>query len=278
MRSREASRHEPNVSMKPPEREQIQRRLESLERRRKAEKAREKAESDLDRQLREAAEALSKAQGENKEAEQKRASRYLRGAAEALSELNSQTLSESEKRALLDELRRLKSKIEQGTQSEEDAARLREFEQRARGRARSKESSGAPGDDSGVSVEGNPEEPEARPGSGVGESEAIGQIGTGQSPGSGHDPDLLAESGARPAQKAPTQNVTAHAVDQGGPSETEAVRRAARVGFTNPTYGRLYLDYKAANEEVLARDRVPDGYKARVLRYFDLIEPTSRPK
>jgi len=257
------------------EKEEIERRLATLDRRKRTAEETQKVESELDKQLREAAEALSEqAQGEEQAAKE-RAQRYAKGASESLRQLQNKTLTDAEKQALLTELRRMKQRLgEGGPEAEKARAALRAFQERAgQGQTGASKAEGAPG--------AKPASSAGRKGETAGQgaegdaAEAMDSPGERSSqPGGGHDENLGQEE---PAPRMATGlDVTAAAQNLEGESDAEVVERAARRGFTSPGYRRLYLEYRAIDEEVLARDQVPPGYASRVLRYFELIEPGAR--
>jgi hypothetical protein len=199
-----------------------------------------------------------------------------------VSSLAPKVLTEDEKRALLRELERQRERLQSdGPDGEAARAELRAFEERAKGRAMSAakrrrdrsqssdaqssdaQSSDAQGDEAGPPAAGPPEGVRVVPGA---------RSGQAVEAGSGHDEEPLGETPRVPKPRE-FETVAAYAPDQGGPSEAEIVRRAARQGFVEPAYRRMYLEYESVEEAVLARDHVPEGYRTRVLRYFDLIGP-----
>jgi hypothetical protein len=269
------------------ERAEVDRRLATLNRRRKAEAESQKAESELDRKLAEAARALSeetRREGEKGGANRKRAQRYVDGAREQLRELEKKSLTDAEKELLLRELTKMKERLREGGPAAEEArASLRAFEERARRvpragsgsgeRSESGEPSGAP---AGSATEASGSETSGSEGAKLGDSGKRGpsELGPAGRPGSLHDPNLTQAEAGGPEMSA-ALDVAALAQDLPGESEAEVFERAARRGFASPNYRRLYLEYRAIEEEVLARDHVPPGYASRVLRYFDLIEPSA---
>jgi hypothetical protein len=59
-----------------------------------------------------------------------------------------------------------------------------------------------------------------------------------------------------------------------GDSSSKVIEQAARRGFRRGAYGRLYGDYRQVVEADLSAEAVPPIARARVRRYFELIEPT----
>jgi hypothetical protein len=71
-----------------------------------------------------------------------------------------------------------------------------------------------------------------------------------------------------------TQDVQAQAVDtQEGPSNSEVILSAAERGFKGKPYKKVYTDYRTVAEQQINKDKIPDGYRFYVHRYFQLIRP-----
>jgi hypothetical protein len=89
--------------------------------------------------------------------------------------------------------------------------------------------------------------------------------------GSGRGGDV---AGNRTDPKMGTQDVQAQAVDtQEGPSNSEVILSAAERGFKGKPYKKVYTDYRTVAEQQINKDKVPDGYRFYVHRYFQLIRP-----
>ena len=60
-----------------------------------------------------------------------------------------------------------------------------------------------------------------------------------------------------------------------GSSRRETILTSAKKGFASASYKRVYGDYKKVVEEVMTQEKVPQGYKYYVKRYFQRIKPHS---
>ncbi len=113
-------------------------------------------------------------------------------------------------------------------------------------------------------------------GQGAGQGEGQGQGGQGTDPGgkgvgSGHDGNV---AGKRTDPKMETQDVQAQGLDTGdGPSNSEVILAAAERGFKGGGYKKVFTQYKTVAEEQINKEKVPDGYRFYVHRYFQLIRP-----
>jgi hypothetical protein len=118
---------------------------------------------------------------------------------------------------------------------------------------------------------------------GEGQGQGQGQQGEGQ--GNGGQGDQPGGKGAgtgsggevggkRTDPKMGTQDVHAQAVDtQEGPSNSEVILSAAERGFKGKPYKRVFTQYQTVAEQQINKDKVPDGYRFYVHRYFQLIRP-----
>lgn len=89
--------------------------------------------------------------------------------------------------------------------------------------------------------------------------------------GSGHDPNL---KGDRTDPKMGTQDVQAQGADTGqGPSPSQVILAAAERGFKGSPYKKVFTDYRTVAEQQINKDKIPDGYRFYVQRYFQLIRP-----
>jgi hypothetical protein len=91
---------------------------------------------------------------------------------------------------------------------------------------------------------------------------------TGQ--GDDHDPLAL---GPKTPRRGGTHEERLAGAHGDGESRRQTIRAAARRGFAARGYVRVYADYRAVVEEALASERVPQGYRTAVKRYFGLIHP-----
>ena len=60
---------------------------------------------------------------------------------------------------------------------------------------------------------------------------------------------------------------------KGGESVKETILSAADKGFSSTSYKKVYADYQKIVEEVMSQEKVPQGYKYYVKRYFQRIKP-----
>ena len=60
-----------------------------------------------------------------------------------------------------------------------------------------------------------------------------------------------------------------------GNSRRETILTSAKKGFASTGYKRVYAEYKKVVEEVMTQEKVPQGYKYYVKRYFQRIKPHS---
>lgn len=247
--------------------ERTERKLERLDRRKKQE---QEALSELDRALAKAAEELAELQNGS----QKKSSDFLDQAARSMNQEAERRLTDEEKKELLDQIERLKERLRQQQKDKKLQERLREFQQKARGRRGQKGSPQGrpktipipqPGDSQNA---GGPTGTEGK----KGESGPASQQASGQQPGDAHDPQLTGEQDQR--LDAEAKNASAAARDTGeGQTESETIASAAQEGFAAGHYEDLYTEYKTVFEEVMERESIPQGRKRHVERYFELIRP-----
>ncbi|OQX66896.1 MAG: hypothetical protein B6A08_18210, partial [Sorangiineae bacterium NIC37A_2] len=228
--------------------------------------------SELDRQLAEAMRELQQ--------DRESAARKFAEASETMGKLAQRELTDDQKRELLEALRKMKEKLQDKSRPKEEQQALDEFRKRARGQGdESSEEEGRQGQGEEqasltVSLEVAPESALGQGSEGgPGERSAEGnKSGSGTQPGKEHSPELEgAATAALPTQGGDRVSV-APSQEEGG-DQARAVAGAARRGFTSAEYRALFQEYDSAREEALERDRVPSGYRTRVLRYFELIRP-----
>ncbi len=104
-----------------------------------------------------------------------------------------------------------------------------------------------------------------------------GQLGQGQKPGGNqwgdeHDPNLTGDPTKLDARLRDEQLTGKHGE---GPSRRETILTSAKKGFASTSYRKVYADYKKIVEEVMTQEKVPQGYKYYVKRYFQRIKPHS---
>lgn len=259
---------------------ETERRLEKLDRQKKRTESAQKSLSELDQQLAEAARQLQE--------ERKKSGEFLDKAADTMQEGNQRQLSDDEKKELIKQLEALKERLRRQNEEGNQAERLREFLERARGQKGSAKPGGQKPDGDGkpqpgqarLSPGGQPVPvPGEGPGQGKGKGEGEGEgdsPGTGKEPGKAHDPNLSGDE-SRLAD-AGTVDTTAVAQDSGqGQSASETILGVAEEGFASSAYDKLYREYQTVAEEVMEKDEVPVGRRAHVLRYFELIRPRGAP-
>jgi hypothetical protein len=270
----------------PPEAAQAdqKRRLDHLDRERSEAAGAQQQLSQLDRDLAKAAQDLMREMGKSADS--------LRSGAEDMNRMARKQMSERDKQALKQKLEELKELLRQGGPGrEEHLRRLRQFAERARGKA---------GDGSGNEPQGGGNGPGGKgqrqltlgPG---GQSIPIpmpeqsrgpaGRAGAGDGPGKGESGSKDWGTGSDPKLqgdpsdlKHETEDVSAAAVDTGqGSSTSEVVYGAAERGFTGARYKNVYTQYRTVAEDVLEQENIPAGYEFYVRRYFQLIRPRTTP-
>lgn len=81
-------------------------------------------------------------------------------------------------------------------------------------------------------------------------------------------------AGQKTNPKVGTQDVQATGIDSGqGPGNSEVILSAAERGFKGKPYKKVYTDYRTVAEQQINKDKIPDGYRFYVQRYFQLIRP-----
>ncbi len=71
-----------------------------------------------------------------------------------------------------------------------------------------------------------------------------------------------------------TIDVQAEGLDTGkGPSNAEVILGAADRGFRGKAYRKVFKQYQTVAEEQVEREKIPDGMRFYVRRYFQLIRP-----
>lgn len=244
-----------------------ERELERLERdRQEMQQARRRKLERLHRNLQKTAENLRNRRPE--------ASRSLRDAARDAAEIEdeirkieNQKKQRSQLADLKDALRRAKPRRGQGLAR---AQRLRDFQERAGGGQGTREA-WRPGQRPGLREGGR--QGQGQTGQG---HEGQGHHGQGQQPGDsygdGHDPNLMGDPTARYGK---TVEQRLRGAPGQGPSRRETILTAAKRGFATTSYKKVYAEYQKIVEEVMNAEKVPQGYKYYVKRYFQRIKPYS---
>jgi hypothetical protein len=95
--------------------------------------------------------------------------------------------------------------------------------------------------------------------------------GSDAAPGTLHDPG---SAGAARALAATAIDVRARGADtRRGKSRREVIRAAAERGFRSARYHDAFVEYRTVAQDRLDHDRIPDGQRFYVRRYFELIRP-----
>jgi hypothetical protein len=135
------------------------------------------------------------------------------------------------------------------------------------------------GEPSDTGVEANGAEASASgqaEGAGEGPSAAPGQSAEG-APGAGEG--IGSEPGSQAlGRPAPTPAARGHEREArlrggSGPTRSQVIESAAKRGFAQGSYVRVFSDYHAAVEDALEASAVPEGRRYVVRRYFQLIRP-----
>jgi hypothetical protein len=258
---------EPSLLARPPPRQ-----LESL--RRNAPQAASRSLAALSRELSRAGEALRQDQDQA-------AAEALQQGAEQLDELARQQQDQTEQRALAETVAQLRELLQRRAQQQQQTrtpqteprkggapdpttdseGRRERFVERARGQA----SDG--GSERGRSASVTATTGPAQPGQGA---PRIEQTFQSSDPGSQHD---STKSPTPSRARSGYQDQVLRGVALAGPSRSQLIHAAAGSGFADVRYRKVYGDYRAHAEAVLARDQVPPGQRFHVRRYFELVRP-----
>ncbi len=111
-------------------------------------------------------------------------------------------------------------------------------------------------------------------GSGQGPGDQPGGDGSGQGgkeAGSGSGGPI---AGDKTDPKMGTVDVEQQGLDAGnGPTNSKVIQGAAEKGFRGADYKKVFTDYRTVAEENIDKEKIPDGYRFYVQRYFQLIRP-----
>ncbi len=261
--------------------------------------------SRLDRQLGKAAADLLRDLGMSAE--------ELEDLAEELNRLEQEELSEKEKDELRQRMEELRELIrQQGQGGKKLQQRLKRFMQRAggkgqgggkkkkRGQGKGDQGEGSEGDDGDLRPgQGNDGEGEGEGegngglrlgqggkripieipggGSGEGEGEGAGQEPGGEGKGEGGKSwgkGTAEKLGQSSSIDGKTVDVRAEGLDdKGGPTNAEVILGAADRGFAGKPYKKVFKQYRTVAEEQIDKEKIPDGMRFYVRRYFQLIRP-----
>ncbi|MBL8742229.1 MAG: hypothetical protein JNK04_14070 [Myxococcales bacterium] len=109
-----------------------------------------------------------------------------------------------------------------------------------------------------------------------------GQGGPGDKPGDGSGnggKDAGTGAGGPVAGDPTTGKVGTNNVNQEGletnqgPTDSQIISAAAEKGFRGHAYEKTFRDYRTHAEENINKEDIPDGYRAYIRRYFQLIRP-----
>src|SRR5262249_28824150 len=91
--------------------------------------------------------------------------------------------------------------------------------------------------------------------------------------GTEHDPNLMDD----PTRLAQSKFTDDQLNGKQGPglSRRETILTSAQKGFAQTSYRKVYTEYRKVIEEVMNQEKVPQGYKYYVKRYFQRIKPHS---
>jgi hypothetical protein len=255
--------------------EKKKRELDQLERdqKDKQEKQANKKERKLDRlnrDMKRGAENLKNQKSQEAKNDMKEASKDAKGVEDEVRKLENQKRAQSQLGDLKDSLRRAKAKNGKGQGGQgkggQRLARIKEWEQRAGG------------------GQGNPQAWKSGQGKeqglgkgGQGQGQEKGEKGQGgdQGQGIGDQADPSSLNGDPTKLSGAKKDEKLEGAQGRGPSKRETILTAAQKGFASRGYKQVYADYKKVVEETMSAEKVPQGYKYYVKRYFQRIKPHS---
>jgi hypothetical protein len=232
-----------------------ERELEELKREKeqKKEAQRKRSLERLSRNMKKSAESLkNKNQDKQEQAKNmKDVADETRKVNDDVRKINNQKKVQSQLGDLKEAIRRAKPK-KGGGKGKGFAQRMQDFKKRAGG------GQGNPNawKQQGQGGKGNgKDDPNGKPGDGIGDSS---------------DPNLMGDATDLAAKK---KDEDVNGVHGKGPSRRETIITAAKKGFATTSYKKVYADYRKLVEEVMSTEKVPQGYKYYVKRYFQGIKP-----
>ncbi len=255
--------------------EKKKRELDQLERdqKDKQEKQANKKERKLDklnRDMKRGAENLKNRKSEQAQQDMKDAAKDAKGIEDEVRKVENQKRAESQLGDLKDSLRRAKAKNQKGQdgkkgQKGQRLARIKEWEGRAAGGQGNPQAwKSGQGKEQGLGQGQQGQGQKGEKGQGGGQGEGIGD----QADPSSLNGDPTKMSGAKKDEKL-------EGAQGRGPSKRETILTAAQKGFASRGYKQVYADYKKVVEETMSAEKVPQGYKYYVKRYFQRIKPHS---
>ncbi len=253
-----------------------QRELEKLERDKKDE-----AENQPKRQLERLSRDMKKSAESLRQKNQKESAENMKNTAQDSQKMQNELKKHENQQKVQSKLGDLKEAIRrakprkgngQGKSEQARSQRIKEWEQRAGGgRGNPQAWRQSPGQgQQGQGPQGQqPGQPGQQGQSGL--DHHGGELG-GQSWGDEHDSNLTGD----PTQahgKTVDEQLTG--VQGKGESRRQTVLTAAKKGFATTQYKNVYTSYQKIVEEVMNAEKVPQGYKYYVKRYFQRIKPHS---
>ncbi len=273
------------------------RELERLDREAKQKENALRRLNKLDRDLAKAAADLMRELGASAE--------DMQQVAEDIERLQQEQMSDKEKEELRKRIEEMRDLIrQQGQGGEQMRQRLQRFLKRARGGSQQgggKQGEGKDGQGQrpGDGKDGQDGQGKDGQGKGMGEGKGAGEGlvfgpggqpipvdmpgGSGEQPGgegdgkggqtygSGKGGDPKGEHSDIDGQNV---DVRADAIDtQQGPTNAEVILSAADRGFTGKPYKQVYKEYRTVAEDQIDTEKIPDGMRFYVRRYFQLIRP-----
>ncbi len=252
--------------------EKERRELERLERDKK--EASDKPRRQLDRLTRSMKSAAESLKQKNEEQKKEQAGKQLRQGAEDLKragqkmkQMQNQKRVASQLQDLKDAIRRAKPQrggSQQKMSQRERMARITEWEQRAAGRLGNPQAWRQTQGQDGQQGKGQP-----------GQQDQTGNQGdqTGRRWGTEHDENLMDDP--TKMANAKFENDQLKGAQGQGPSRRQTILTSAQKGFAQTSYRQVYTEYRKVVEEVMSQEKVPQGYKYYVKRYFQRIKPHS---
>jgi len=218
----------------------------------------------LSRNMKNAAENMKEKNKNNSSQQIKNTGEDLKRITQKMKNQQNQKRVQSQMRDLKDAISRAKPRKGNGKKSMSEAMReqrIQEWERRAGG------------------LRGNPGA-WRQTGEGQGQNGQNGQNGNGQNGqqvgerwGTEHDPNLTDDPTRMANPKFADDQLKGR--EGQGASRRETILSSAQKGFAQTSYRKVYADYKKVVEEVINQEKVPQGYKYYVKRYFQRIKPHS---
>jgi hypothetical protein len=233
-----------------------ERELEQLKRDReeKKEQAKKRSLDRLQRNMKQAASEMKKQNKQEAAKNMKDMADETRKIEDQVRKINNQKRVQSQLADLKEAIRRAKPKKGNGNQSGQSgrAQRIKDYQQRAGGQQGNAQA-WRQGQNGKGGQQNGPQQPS-------------------NSWGTGEDPNLMGDPTQLNAKK---KNEDLTGIHGQGVSRRETILTAAKKGFATRAYKKVYADYKKVVEEVIAAEKVPQGYKYYVKRYFQRIKPHS---